>query len=248
MMAPQTTRLLLLLTASLVASATVAQADPPVRCALLEARVNAEDPIARRGPLRNAFGRYVAGQYAGAAKSFDKAAGEITAKVTTLFHPPRETTIKNEKIRRFLQDLVTGKNPVLRVVGDDFVYVPTAALAWADARCKSGDVAGASELLDTLDADPDARVAPARAVVALELGDTTRALALLGEPHEQDAWLPRAVRAQALGRAGRVDEAWKALDAARERCIGEVACAKVELVREELLSRGAERIEKKEQP
>ncbi|GMV41505.1 MAG: hypothetical protein AMXMBFR64_32210 [Myxococcales bacterium] len=229
-----------LLIALLVLLAPPLRAQTP-RCALLEARVSGEEPIARRGPLRNAFGRYLAGQHAAAAKAFDKEAADIASRVAKLFHAPRGTKVPNEKIRRFLQDLVTGKNPVLRTVGDDFVYVPAAALAWADSRCKTGDVAGAAHLLDALEGDPDSRVAPARAVVAMELGDADRALALLGEPHDEDSWHLRAVRAQALGRAGRLDEAWAALDAARERCIGEVACAKVELVRTELLAHGAGR-------
>lgn len=214
----------------------------PAPCALFDARVSSEAPVVRRGPMRNAFGRYLAGQHAAAARSFDKAAAEIAGRVEALFHPERGVEVPNEKVRRFLTDHVTGRNPVLRVVGDDFVYVPTVLLAWAESRCKSGDAAGATALLDRLAGDADDRVAPARAIVAIEEGAPERALALLGPAREDDPWLVRAVRALALGRTGALDDAWTSLDAARERCVGEVACGRVELVREALLALGRERV------
>ena len=233
-------RLARLSVAALLLVAAPALATPPP-CSLLDVRVSAEAPIVKRGPMRNAFGRYLAGQHAAAAKSFDKAAAEIAGKVEKLFHPAPDEKVANEKIRRFLGDHVTGKNPVLRVQGDDFVYVPTVLLAWAESRCKTGDAKGASALLDRLAGDPDDRVAPTRAIVALEEGAADRALAILGDAGKADPWLIRAVRALALAQAGRVDEAWASLDEAREQCVGEAACGKVEQVRGQLLELGRER-------
>jgi hypothetical protein len=231
----------LLVSLSLAASAGAATAAEPQRdvgCALLDVQLHPDDPIVQRGVFRNAFGRYVGGQHAAAVKAFTAARRGIAEKVEKLFHAPKTQKVDNARIRRFLQDTVTGKSPVMRVQGDDFVFVPTVLLAMADSLCKTGDVAAAVRALEPLAGDPDTRVAPARAIVAIEASQPEEALAILGEAADQDTWHVRAVRALALGRLGSLDEAWKQLDAARAGCVGEVQCGKVERVRRDLLEAG----------
>ena len=223
---------------SILGGPALAKEPAPERCSLFETRLNPDDPIVRRGVFRNAFAKFGAGQYAAAIKSFESAMRGIADEVDRYFHPGKDTTVSNERIQRFLKELVTGKSPVLTVAEDDFVYVPTVLLALAESRCRTGDIAGARLTLAPLSASDDGRVRPARAVLALEAGEPDEALRILGAAAGQEPLGAQLVRAATLGRLQRYDDAWAVVDAARAACVGEEACARVEAVRRDLVERG----------